>query len=218
MWLCENSALWKICPMKNTHYMVLYVGGQNRSFSTLTWVTWISPMTTLCQGQTRTVSQKFSLNFSLIFTHSLWSCDVLWSPIWLKYYTVPWQPYVQKSALVLPCSLRRSELLVSTSGCSTLSTWLRRWLQRDCWGWQWSWQMSSKGGLNLGKEELGYWLKQTVQKYNTDWNRLQYSALYITVPGSDSSKSHDRWSLFQSALLLASFYSTEDCCNKNEVS
>ena len=116
-------------------------------------------------GQTRTVSQKhFSLNFSLIFTHSLWSCD-LWSPIWLTYYTVPWKPYVQKtvsdstSALVLPCSLSRSELLVSTSDCSTLSTWLRHWLRRDCCGWQWSWQMSSKntrqGQLNLGKEKLG---------------------------------------------------------------
>ena len=142
MRLCENSTLWKFCPMKNTRYTVLYVhhiGGRNRSFSMLTWVTWTSLMTILCQGQIRTVhvSQKhFSLNFSLIFTRSLWSCDVLWSPIWLTYYTVPWKPYVQKtvcdstSALVLPCSLSRSELLVSTSGCSTLSTWLRHWLQR----------------------------------------------------------------------------------------
>ena len=31
-------------------------------------------------------------------------------------------------------------------------------------------------------------------------------------------KSSDRWSLFQSALLLASFCSTEDCCNANKVS
>lgn len=36
----------------------------------------------------------------------------------------------ERVPLSLPCSLRRSDLLASTSGRSALSTWLRHWLWR----------------------------------------------------------------------------------------
>ena len=59
LWLCKNFALRKFFPVKNTCYMVIHCasdwspivkcGGQDRSASMLTWVTWTSRMTTLCQ-------------------------------------------------------------------------------------------------------------------------------------------------------------------------
>ena len=78
---------------------------------------------------------------------------------------------------------------------------------------------------------LGYFFAE----YHTGWNRLYKNMILAEIDCSTVHsislylgvtlyrlkffvKSPDRWSLFQSALLLASFCSTKDCCNKNKVS